>query len=184
MSTTITRIAADEYAKMGDSGRPTELVRGEIIEMNLPIPKHGYVCLNVGAILREFVRQNDLGRVFSNDSGVITERDPDTVRGPDVWYASYQKLAKGPLPSRYIDVVPDLVIEVLSPSDRWSNVLAKVAEYLNIGVSAVCVLDPDSQTAQLFHPDEPTSRTFSADDDLAFPQVLSGFSVRVGSLFE
>lgn len=184
MSTATTLITAEEYANMPDPGRPTELVQGRIVEMNQPIPQHGYVCLNAGSILRDFVRQNDLGRVFSNDSGVITERNPDTVRGPDVWYLSYQKLGKGPLPKKYLDAVPDLAIEVLSPDDRWSKVLAKVAEYLNAGVPVVCVLDPDKQTAQLFYPDEPSNRTLSAEDDLSFPEVLPGFSVGVGSLFE
>lgn len=184
MSTTTTLITAEEYAKMPDTGRPMELVRGRIVEMNVPIPKHGYVCCNISGILWNFVRDNDLGRVFSNDSGVLTERNPDTVRGPDVWFVSYQKLPKGPLPDTYLDVVPDLAVEVLSPDDRWSKVLAKVAEYLNVGVPVVCVLDPDNQMAQLFYRDEPTSRTLSAEDDLTFPEVLPGFSEGVGSLFE
>jgi Uma2 family endonuclease len=184
MSTTITLITAEEYARMPDMGRPTELVRGRIVELNVPAPRHGFVCGNIAGNLWRFVRENDLGRVFSNDSGVITEHDPDTVRGPDVWYASYAKLPKGKLPGRYLDVVPDIAIEVLSPDDRWSKVLANVAEYLNAGVPVVCVVDPEEETARLFHPDEPSSPTLSADDDLTFPEVLPGFSVRVGSLFE
>lgn len=184
MSTATTLITAEEYAKLPDVGRPTELVRGRIVETNVPIPQHGYVCLNAGAILRDFVRKNDLGRVFSNDSGVITTRDPDTVRGPDVWYVSYQKLSKGPLPDKYLDVVPDLAIEVLSPDHRWRKVFKKVAEYLDLGVPVVCVLDPDHQSAELFYPDDPARRTLSADDELTFPGALPGFSVRVGELFE
>jgi len=177
-------ITVEEYARLPETSRPTELVRGEIVEMNVPTPRHGYVCLNIGAILRGFVRQDDLGRVFSNDSGVITERNPDTLRGPDVWYVSYEKLPKGPLPDEHLDVVPDLVIEVLSPDDRWSRVLGKVAEYLNIGVPIVCVVNPDDATAQVFYRDNPHSRTLASGDELAFADVLPGFSVRVGELFE
>lgn len=184
MSTTATLITAEEYAKMPDPGRPTELVRGRIVEMNVPIPRHGFVCGNVARIFGSFVYENDLGRSFTNDSGVITGRDPDTVRGPDFWYVSYQKLAKGELPKKYLDVVPDLAIEVLSPDDRWSKVLGKVAEYLNVGVPVVCVLDPDVRTARLYFPDDPDSRILSAEDDLSFPEILPGFSVRVGSLYE
>jgi len=183
MSTATKRITAEEYAAMPDTGRPTELVRGEIVEMNVPIPKHGYVCGNVAGLLWAYVRAHSLGRVFTNDSGVITARDPDTVRGPDIWYASYQKIPKGPLPGTYIDVVPDLAMEVLSPDDRWSRVLAKVAEYLNAGVPVVCVVDPDDKTAQLFSPDNPKERTLSADEELTFPEVLPGFSATVSELF-
>lgn len=184
MSTATTRITAEEYAKMPDTGRPTELVRGRIVEINQPIPQHGYVCGNVSRILGNFVHDNNLGRIFTNDTGVITTRDPDTVRGPDVWYLSYQKLPKGPLPKRYLDIVPDLAIEVLSPDDRWSKVFKKVSEYLELGVPVVCVLDPDHRTAELFYPDDPGRRTLSADDELTFPEVLPGFSVCVEELFE
>ena len=65
-------LTAEEYGEMPDDGRHTELVRGRIIEMPMPTPTHGYYCLNVGAVLREYVRRNDLGRVVSNDSGVKT----------------------------------------------------------------------------------------------------------------
>jgi len=184
MSTATTLITAEEYARMPETDRPTELVRGRIVEMNQPIPLHGYICGNVSRILGNFVHENDLGRVFTNDSGVITTRDPDTVRGPDIWYAGYEKLPKGPLPKTYLDVVPDLVIEVLSPDDRWSRVLGKVAEYLNIGVPIVCVVNPDGATAQVFYRDNPHSRTLASGDELTFPDVLPGFSVRVHELFE
>lgn len=184
MSTATQLITAEEFAALPERDRPCELVRGEVIEMNVPVPKHGYVCLNAGAILRDFVRRNDLGRVFSNDSGVITERDPDTVRGPDVWYASYDKVPRGKLPPKYLDAVPDLAIEVLSPEDRRGKVLGKVAEFIDIGVPVVCVLDPDEQTAELFYDAHSQDRTLTADDELSFPDVLPGFSVRVGELFE
>jgi len=184
MSTLTKLITAEEYAAMRDLGRPTELVRGEIVEMNQPIPLHGYIALNVGAILREFVRKNDLGRVFGHDSGVITERDPDTVRGPDVWYASYDKIPRGKLPKKYLDAIPDIAIEVLSPYDRWSKVLGKIAEFLEAGVPVVCVLDPDEETAELFYGDHARDRKLSADEDLTFPEILPGFSVKVAELFE
>jgi len=182
--TTTRPITAEEYARLPETSRPTELVRGEVVEMNVPIPKHGYVCLKTARLLGNFVDDNDLGWVFGNDSGVITERNPDTLRGPDVWYVSYEKLPKGPLPDEYLDVVPDLVIEVLSPDDRWSKVLGKVAEYLNIGVPTVCVLDPADRTAELLFPDDRKPRTLTVEDELTFPEALPGFSVRVGKLFE
>lgn len=184
MSTATKLITAEEFAAMPSKDKPCELVRGEIVEMNQPIPLHGYVCLNVGAILREFVKKSDLGRVFGNDAGVITERDPDTVRGPDVWYASYDKVPRGKLPKNYLDCVPDIAIEVLSPDDRWSRVLGKIAEFLCAGVPVVCVLDPDDETAESFHSDHSKDRKLSAGEELTFPEILPGFSVRVGQLFE
>lgn len=184
MSTVTKLITAEEYAAMPDLGRPTELVRGEIVEMNQPIPLHGYICGTLSRILGNFVKEKDLGRVFTNDAGVVTERDPDTVRGPVVWYASYDKIPRGKLPKKYLDAVPDIAIEVLSPEDRWSKVLGKIAEFLDAGVPVVCVLDPDEETAEMFYGDHARDRKLSADEDLTFPEILPGFSVKVSELFE
>ena len=63
-----------------DPGHPEELVQGRIITMPPPQPRHGQVCVKVIRILDRYVEEHDLGQVLSNDSGVITERDPDTVR--------------------------------------------------------------------------------------------------------
>jgi Uma2 family endonuclease len=124
-----------------------------------------------------------LGHVLSNDSGVITERSPDTVRGADVAFYSYAKLPRGPLPSTYPDVPPDLIIEVLSPDDRWSKVLVKVAEYLNVGVLAVGVLDPERATLHLFEPDRPV-QILSSNDELTLPAILGDFRISIQSFLD
>ncbi|HUG89633.1 MAG TPA: Uma2 family endonuclease, partial [Planctomycetaceae bacterium] len=95
-------MTAEEYAALPDLGRPTELVRGEIIEMNPPTPRHGQVCSNAAHILGRYAADHNAGHVVCNRAGVVTERDPDTVRGPDVWFVSYKKVPKGPLPSKYL----------------------------------------------------------------------------------
>jgi Uma2 family endonuclease len=141
------------------------------------------VCLNAGYILNVFVREHGLGRVMSNDSGVITERDPDTVRGADVAYDSYDRLPKGPLPTGYGPEVPELVVEVRSANDGWRAILEKVAEYLRAGVLVVVVLDPEPETAHVFGGDE-APRTLGPDDELVLPDLLESFRVRVGRFFE
>jgi Uma2 family endonuclease len=82
-----------------------------------------------------------------------------------------------------LDVPPDLVFEVLSPSDRWSNVLAKIGEYLTAGVRVVCVLDPAAETAQTFYPDRP-SRTLAENEAWTLPEVLGDFRVAVRQFLE
>jgi Uma2 family endonuclease len=183
MATATHPITAEEYARLPDRGVPTELVRGEIVEMNVPFPRHGQVCVNVAFQLREFLSGRNLGHVISNDAGIITERDPDTVRGGDVWYVSSQKVPKGPLPNDYLPVPPDIVFEVFSKDDRWPRVYAKVAEYLDVGVPVVCVVNPHDETVRLFFADEPEV-ILTAADELTFPNQLPGFSVLVQRLFE
>src|ERR1017187_7177881 len=101
--------------------------------MSVPDRRHGYVCGRADRILGNFVDGHDLGRVMSNDSGVIIDRDPDTVRGADVAYYSYARLPKGPLPPGLGTELPELVVEVRSANDRWPEILEKVSEYLNAG---------------------------------------------------
>jgi Uma2 family endonuclease len=183
MATAEMLMTAREFGRRPDPGYPEELVRGRIVPMPPPNRRHGQVCSKVDRILGNYVEEHELGHVLSNDSGIITERDPDTVRGADVCFYSYATLPKGPLPSSYGPEVPELVIEVRSPGDRWTEILVKVVEYLTAGVKAVCILDPDAQVAQVIEPDGPL-RVLSADEELAFPTLLGDFRVRVGRFFE
>src|SRR5438105_1056730 len=64
--------------------RHYELERGEVVEVAQPGERHGFVCLNVGRILGNYTFQRRKGYACGNDTGLIVERDPDTVRGPDV----------------------------------------------------------------------------------------------------
>ena len=130
MATAEALMTAQEFGQRPDPGYPEELVQGRIVGMPPPDRRHGYVCLKAGRMVGNFVDEHDLGRVMSNDSGVITERDPDTVRGADVAYYSFARLPKGPLPTVYGPEVPELIVEVRSANDPWHEIFEKVAEYL------------------------------------------------------
>ncbi|MGO9600897.1 MAG: Uma2 family endonuclease [Isosphaeraceae bacterium] len=176
-------LTAEEFGRRTDPGYPEELVRGRIVTMTPPGRRHGQVCSKVDRILGNFAEERDLGHVLSNDSGVITERGPDTVRGPDIAFYSYDRIPKGPLPSSYGPEIPELVFEVRSPGDRWRELTLKAGEYLSAGVSFVVILDPDAQTAVVYGGDEPP-RVLGPDDELTFPELLGDFRVRVGRFFE
>ena len=177
-------LTAEQFAARPDPGYPEELVRGRIVPMPMPKPRHGEICNKAGRILGNYVEERDLGRVFSNDTGVVTERGPDTVRGADISFYSFGRVPKGPLPDHYLDVAPDLVVEVLSPSDRWPKLLRKVAEYLDAGTTAVVVLDDQRIGSLTFIRADGTTRLLGADDELTLPDVLGDFRVRVGRFFE
>jgi Uma2 family endonuclease len=183
MATVDTLVTAEQYALLPDVGRPSELVRGRIVEMNPPTRWHGYVCGTIFFLVRTFVDGRDLGRVMSNDSGVITERGPDTVRGADVCYYSYQRLPKGELPAGYVDVVPELIFEVRSQYDRWVDMLRKAYEYLNAGVLVVCLVDPRRKRVMVCDKED-MPRILGTDEMLTLPEVLPGFEVPVARLFE
>jgi Uma2 family endonuclease len=176
-------LSAEEYGRLPDDGRKTELVRGEIVEVNMPYPRHGQICARIAYLIQRFLDDHPLGHVVTNDSGVVTEHNPDTVRGADVAYYSYARVPPGPMPrNQYLTVVPELVIEVRSPTDRWRAVIDKVNEYLTAGVDAVCVVDDPTERALVF--DDDGIHPWDRDGTLEFPKVLPGFSVPVRRLFE
>ncbi len=176
-------ITAEQFAARPDPGYPEELVRGRIVRMSPPGARHGQICNRMARFLGNYAEEHDTGHALCNDSGVITERDPDSVLGADVSYYSYDRIPRGPLPVQYPAVAPELVVEVRSPSDRWPKVLAKVAEYLEAGVGVVCVLDDASRTARVFDA-EGLVRILGEADELTFPELLPGFGVRVGRFFD
>jgi len=176
-------LTAEQFDERPDPGYPEELVRGRVVPMPMPRPRHGEICSRAVRILGAHAEDRDLGRVLCNDTGVITERGPDTVRGADISYYSFARVPKGPFPDRYLDTPPDLVVEVVSPSDRWPKVLAKVAEYLDAGTTVVLVLDDQRRLAHLYQ-DDGTTRLLGAEEELTLPNLLGDFRVKVGRFFE
>jgi Uma2 family endonuclease len=181
MSIASSLLTAAEFSELPDPGHPQELVRGVIVDMPPPRVIHGVVCMNVGYALGEFSKRHKLGRVFGNDSGVITERNPDTVRGADVGFISFAKLP-GELPD-YLEIPPDALFEVLSPSNRPGEVFRKVGEYLDMGVPAVYVVDPETRRVRCYYPDR-ADEVLGMEDELVGVGVLSEFRVPVAQLFE
>ena len=148
-----------------------------------PRPRHGEICVQIAFLLRQFLERHRVGRVASNDSGVKTENNPDTVRGADVAFFAYDRwptdadedsLAPGP---------PNIVFEVRSSTDRTPQILHKVYEYLDAGVEVVVVVDPKSRAATIYKPDG-SKRVLQGKQKLTFSNVLKGFSVPVSRFFE
>ena len=176
-------LTAEEFARLPDDGVLEELVRGRIVKMPMPRARHGQACSTICYLLTHFSKSQDLGHVLTNDTGIITERDPDTVRGADVAFYSYSRVPKGPLPDRkYLSVAPEVVFEVRSPEDKWSMLNAKVAEYLEAGVLVVCVVEPLRGCVTVYTADEAPEK-LTANDVLKLPNVLPGFSVPISELF-
>jgi len=173
-----------EFAQLPPSEGSRELIAGEVIEMNMPKPQHGYITTNLAVILHRFVHPRKLGRVFSNDAGMVTQRNPDSVRGPDVFFASFDRLpADAPL-DEYLATAPELVCEVRSSDQTFGELAAKAAEYLNAGVTVVFIADPETETVVLHFADKPPA-TLRGADLLKLPEVFGDdFEVPIKAVFE
>ena len=175
-------ITVEEYAQLPPSDTPTELVKGRLVKLTRPKPHHGKLMARAARILDEFVEARDLGTVLAGDSGVFTERDPDTLRGADVSFASFERLPRDANLDEYPNVAPEIVFEIRSPTDRWSKLLEKVAEYLNADVLRVCVLDPPTRTIHVYLPDQPEFQ-LTEDEELTLPELHEDFREAVSRFF-
>jgi Uma2 family endonuclease len=161
--------------------RHFELERGEVVELSLPGERHGFVCLNTGGILRNYTFQRRKGYVLGNDTGVILERDPDTVRGPDI--VLYDQLRRyDDLSARFCEKPPTLAVEVLSPNDQWTKVMRRIAQFLAQGIAVVWVVDPEARSVTVCRPNQ-LPQVFEGDDDLIGDPEMPGFRCRVADLF-
>jgi Uma2 family endonuclease len=176
-------MTADEFMATVGGETYVDLVEGVVETQPMPHRLHGIICTNVILALGNFVRKHDLGRVMSNDTHVRIRRDPDTLRGADVLFVSYDRLPRGPVGHGVVDPPPELIVEVRSPSATWAAQLRKATDYLEAGVIVVLLLDPDVRSVWVFRLNA-VPQTLQADDFLTVPDVLPGFSVPVKSLFE
>src|SRR5262245_20100133 len=175
-------MTAREFARSGPATDGFELVRGELVPMPPPKRKHGLVRMNVGFLLKAYTKALGHGDVLINDTGLITETGPDTVRGVDVMLYLKPGWSEKDSPDDYLREPPDLTVEVRSPDQAWKAILEKVTEYLQMGVRLVWVIDPQVERVHVFRPDrEP--EVLAADNQLDGGDVLPGFLCAVAELF-
>jgi Uma2 family endonuclease len=182
MSTTPTLATADELLMMPDDGFRYELVKGEIRRMPPAGSEHGSITVNITVPLAQFVKANGLGVVFGAETGFKIASDPDTVRAPDLAFVRRERIPEGGIPQGYWPGAPDLAVEVISPSDTYTEVEEKVDDWLAAGTCMVLVLNPRTRTVTIY-----TSHTdvvrLTASDTLDGGEVLPGFTCRVAELF-
>ncbi len=135
-------ITDQDLLRLPKDGRKYELVDGEL-RVSPAGARHGKISLRLGAALLAFVREKRLGEVFDSSTGY---RLPGgNVRSPDASFVSSKRLPR--VPEGFLELAPDLAVEVLSPEDSPRDVLDKVGEYLAAGVCLVWVIDPRSSRA-------------------------------------
>lgn len=183
MTTATKHMTAAELLTMPDDGfHRYELVKGELITMPPAGGEHGAIGINAATNINVFVRRNDLGVVFNSDTGFIIDSDPDTVRAPDVSFVRKENIPPDGIPKGFIPGAPDLAVEVISPSDSYTEVSEKVTQLLKAGTQLVVLIDPRTRIVELHHSSGETSRLTEADT-LTLDDALPGFECAVGELF-
>lgn len=142
---------------------------------------HGAVAMRVGGALEHYARANNLGIVFAAETGFKISSDPDTVRAPDVAFVSRERIERIGIPPGYWPGAPDLVAEVVSPSDSYTDVQEKVVDWLSAGVLVVIVVDASKRRVSVHRAHE--AKLLTENDVLSGEEVVPGWSLAVKDLF-
>jgi Uma2 family endonuclease len=182
MRTTPTLVTADELFMMPDDGFRYELIEGELRRMPPAGSEHGAISINIALVVGQFVKAHNLGVVFGAETGFKIASDPDTVRAPDLAFVRRERIPDSGIPQGYWPGAPDLAVEVVSPSDTYTEVEEKVSDWLNAGARLVLVLNPRRRTVAVYTSPTDVAR-LTESDTLNGGDVLPGFTCRVAELF-
>ncbi|MCY4364661.1 MAG: Uma2 family endonuclease [Chloroflexi bacterium] len=175
-------VTAEELLDMPGDGYRYELVRGELQKMAPAGARHGRSAGKVSRSLMNHVATNNLGEVYIAEAGFLLASDPDHVRVPDAAFVRRERFEEVGDVDGFFPGPPDLAVEVISPSDRYTEVAEKVEDWLNAGTRMVIVVDPRRRVAAVHSPGrEPI--TLTDQDTLEGGDVVPGWSMPVVEIF-
>ena len=175
-------LTADDLLSMHSEGIHGELIRGVLHETMPPGERHGVYTAKLTIRLGSFVELQELGEVTAGDAGIWIERDPDTVRGPDIAFFSNERLGGRPLRPGYSIAIPNLVVEIVSPNDKTHEVYDKARMWLSHGVQLVWVVNPQTRTVDVHCAQQPVA-VIDESGALDGADVLPGFSCPLSGIF-
>ena len=176
-------LTAEDLLRLDSKGVKGELIRGEFRETMSVGVGHGQIVMKLGALMGVTVLTRRLGRLIGSDAGVLLERDPDTVREPDIAFISAARLPLDEWIDGYLEIVPDLVVEVISPSDSRRELHDKARMWHSCGVPLTWAVYTNPRSIDV-HRADGSIATLREDDILDGGEILPGFAVRVKDIFE
>ena len=176
-------MTAEALLNMPDDGFRYELIRGELRKMSPAGQTHGEYAMSIGAPLAIYAKTNGLGKVYAAETGFKLESDPDHVRAPDAAFISSARLEEVGESDGFVEGAPDIAVEVISPSDRYTDVDEKIAEWLDAGTLAVILVDPRRRMAKV-HRSSTDVVVLGEEDTLEVDDIVPGWQMSVREIFE
>jgi Uma2 family endonuclease len=172
----------DELEQNGTPEGLWELIDGELVAVNPTGEKHNRVVYKFVLRLGVHVDANQLGTVVMPDTGIVVSEQRQTVRSPDVGFIRGDRLPANRNVWGFYRVVPDLIVEVRSPRDIRSELLAKGMMWLEAGAALVWLIDPITETVtELGRQRAP--HELGRNETLDGSDVVPGFRMPISELF-
>jgi len=176
-------MSATDLSLIPDDGFRYELVRGELRKKAPASYDLGRYAGNVASNLGPYVKANKLGVICIADTGFLISSNPDTVRAPDLAFISQSRIDEIGKVKSFFPGPPNLAVEVISPSDTYSEVQEKVFDWLEAGARMVIVVDPRKRAVTVYR--SFTEITVLTENDvLDGGDVVPGWSMPVRDIFE
>ncbi|MGI8475940.1 MAG: Uma2 family endonuclease [Thermomicrobiales bacterium] len=172
-------VTFEDYLALPDDGVRYELIFGELMMSPAPGMMHQHVILELASEFLSFVRKHRAGRVFVAPFDVKLSKY--SVVQPDVLVILRNNLAI--LNDDRVEGAPDIVVEVLSPSSRRRDLVAKMALYAEHGVPEYWAVDSKTETIEVLVLEGGRYLAYAAKDGIARSRVLPGFEVDPTALF-
>ena len=173
----------DDYAHLPNDGWKYEVMRGELYMSPAPSPRHQVISSNLNFEFQRFVRERDLGKVLVSPIDVILPRGLGTPVQPDILFIRRDNLQI--IGETTIDGIPDLAVEILSPSNWVDDRRTKFDVYADAGIAEYWIIDPKKESVEIFTRKGNRYELVEKYDrgDRVASQVLSGFSLAVDEIF-
>ncbi len=154
MNPTSTRLSLQEFLALPESDDRYELVEGKLQPKMSPKYRHSTLQLRLLIALNDWCNQFGFGRVRPEWGVILQRRGEDWVPVPDLTYVSYERLPATWEEDEPCPVLPELVVEIISPGQTFGDLTDKATDYLQAGVDQVWVVDPKAQAVTIFRNDD------------------------------
>ncbi len=175
-------MTVDDLLNATADGYRYELIRGELVKRMSAGFEHGTCSGNITISMGAYAQAHGLGRILVAEPTFLLATDPDHARIPDVAFVSAERLHLIEDRARAFPAAPDLAVEVISPTDRLTQVREKVADWLAHGVRMVIVVNPRNRAVEVHRPQRDVV-TLTEADTIDGGDVVPGWRMRVADVF-
>lgn len=190
MSTRTRKLTFQTYLKLPETKQRYEIVDGVLSMAPAPTPDHQWITQEIFVRLRGFVDATDFGVVLMAPVDLLIQREPLRTRQPDILFLNAQRTGiKGRAGLRglqFLESSPDLVVEVLSPSNTRRDIEGKLEDYRKVGVLECWLVSPEAETIEvvsLSAEANVTAGVYGIDGSMQSRILGGGFTLELREVF-